>query len=842
MDMIKPEIKKYGFRAQPTIQRIICGLIFFVFILLGAFNQWVSAAENAALNLGLAETIASSIESEKAGLEDLKQRLKRTKESREAFISELSVYKIQHTAFESLILQPQVRLDDLENALKQTRMAVTNIDARAREIQQNQASVNHLHQQNEKQLKINGEEQQQLKKETQLSTEPKLYLRSLGKLINIFNEKDRILKSLYSVQEDEGEQAREILDRLTVLEARLSTEVRERKKEELFKRKGFMLSIVKSGSFKEEINHLDDFFRERLKIAYWAGQMAAVEEVGEVTLASSLLLLFLIFFMLNRFRLYCLKIERATDADAHAYRYLALHLLRRSVIVLGVASYLYLYDLVLLQNFRFPFINLLLKVMMVWILYRWASDFLHFWEKRKPTWFPAWMLKRLRRLARWLRWFAVGYIVLLWFMGSGVAFLFLFRLGIVVGLAVWSIRFWKAIDAYFEKETETLQEHQFKKIVIARLLNFIVVFVGLFAELFGYGLLALYWYISWAKSLAVFMWGIIIYRLIQEWHMTSENVRKATLEPSPEGPYPWLVYQLLRMVWALCVIVALLIAWGDSQSVFKGAYAFLSHSFSIGQISLTLLSIIYAFLILFSTHILTQIGSYILREKILTGGNLERGLEDSITTITTYLLWGFGLIIALSVLGVSTTSLAVVFGALSIGIGFGLQTIFNNFISGLILLLERPIQVGDAVEVGGIWGEVRKINVRATVVQTYDNASMIIPNSEFISQQVTNWSFKDQRLRRKIKVGVAYGSDVKLVRETLLEIAANTQYVRKYPAPDVLFWDHGDSALIFMLRFWTEVDGFLSTESNIRFEITRLFKERGIEIAFPQLDVHVRST
>ncbi|WDP93204.1 MAG: mechanosensitive ion channel [Desulfobacter sp.] len=217
------------------------------------------------------------------------------------------------------------------------------------------------------------------------------------------------------------------------------------------------------------------------------------------------------------------------------------------------------------------------------------------------------------------------------------------------------------------------------------------------------------------------------------------------------------------------------------------------------------------------------------------------GLQDSITTITVYVIWMFGILISMHVFGLNTASLAVAFGALGIGLGFGLQNIFNNFISGIILLFERPIQVGDDVEVNGIWAQVKKINVRSTVVQTYDNASLIIPNADFISNQVTNWSFKDKRIRRNIDVGVAYGSDVELVRETLLEIARNTPRVLGYPVPDVLFRDFGDSALIFRLRIWTDIDNMLRVETNIRFRIDKLFRERKIEISFPQRDIHIRS-
>jgi small-conductance mechanosensitive channel len=257
--------------------------------------------------------------------------------------------------------------------------------------------------------------------------------------------------------------------------------------------------------------------------------------------------------------------------------------------------------------------------------------------------------------------------------------------------------------------------------------------------------------------------------------------------------------------------------------------------------SLSLLGFLYALLVLLFTHAAIRLWRLFLKTRILSDSGLELGARESVTTITVYLLWSLGILVSLNVMGLSATSIAVAFGALSIGLGFGLQNIFNNFVSGLILLFERPIQVGDVLQVTDIWGTVTKINVRSTVVQTFDNASLIIPNSDMVSNQVTNWSFKDQRLRRIITVGVAYGSPIELVRETLFEIARNHPKVLKRPRPDVLFDDFGDSALIFKLRLWSTVDDFIKVETDVRFEIDRLFRERNVEIAFPQRDIHIRS-
>jgi small-conductance mechanosensitive channel len=299
--------------------------------------------------------------------------------------------------------------------------------------------------------------------------------------------------------------------------------------------------------------------------------------------------------------------------------------------------------------------------------------------------------------------------------------------------------------------------------------------------------------------------------------------------------------QMARLLWLGAVLAGALMVWSSTEFMTASLRQVFDLAFSVGCLSFSVKGLLLAVVIFCATHVATRLGRKFLSEKILDSRDFERGLKDSIITITTYLVWGLGLLLALGVLGVNTTSLAVVFGALSIGIGFGLQNIFNNFISGLILLFERPIQVGDFVEVNGLWAEVKQINVRATIVQTFDNASVIIPNSDFISQQVTNWSFKDPRMRRHVDIGVAYGSDLELVRRTLLEIAADTPQVLKYPRPDVIFMDHADSALIFRLRFWAHVEQYWSTATDVRFELDRRFRELGIEIAFPQRDLHIRS-
>jgi small-conductance mechanosensitive channel len=304
-------------------------------------------------------------------------------------------------------------------------------------------------------------------------------------------------------------------------------------------------------------------------------------------------------------------------------------------------------------------------------------------------------------------------------------------------------------------------------------------------------------------------------------------------------PVKWFFLQVGWVAWFAITLVLVVLAWSSDWAVMARIFSFLNHPFVVGSLTFSIMNLFYAAFTVGATHVATRLWKYLLLTKILVDSGFEKSVQNSISMITVYTMWMFGILLALHVFGLGTTSLTVAFGALGIGLGFGLQNIFNNFISGIILLFERPIQVGDDIEINGIWANVRKINVRSTIVQTYDNASLIIPNSDFISAQVINWTLRDKRIRIKINVGVAYGSDVNLVRESLLEIARSNSMVLVVPKPDVVFADFGASSLDFVLRVWTNVDQMIVVGTEIRFAIDRVFRERKISIAFPQLDVHL---
>jgi len=224
----------------------------------------------------------------------------------------------------------------------------------------------------------------------------------------------------------------------------------------------------------------------------------------------------------------------------------------------------------------------------------------------------------------------------------------------------------------------------------------------------------------------------------------------------------------------------------------------------------------------------------LLTENVLARRNVDIGVSISVTRLLHYALISVGCVLALVVLGVDLTKMTLLASALGVGIGFGLQTIVNNFVCGLILLLERPLRVGDTIELGGQPANITKIGLRSTMVRTADQADVIVPNTEIITNRVTNWTLTDRQARSVIPVGVAYGLDIALVMQTLRECALAHPGVLKSPEPQVLFRSFGDSALGFELRAWVaDVDTRLQVASDLHQDIDRRFRQAGIVIPFP---------
>jgi potassium efflux system protein len=218
------------------------------------------------------------------------------------------------------------------------------------------------------------------------------------------------------------------------------------------------------------------------------------------------------------------------------------------------------------------------------------------------------------------------------------------------------------------------------------------------------------------------------------------------------------------------------------------------------------------------------------------------GERYAYSTIFKYTIVLVGLAIAFDALGIGWSSIQWLVAAIGLGLGFGLQEIFANFVSGLIILFERPIRVGDTVTVGEVSGTVSKIQIRATWITAFDRKELIVPNKEFVTGRLINWTLSDSVLRVEIPVGIAYGSDTNRAIEVLNEVARKSWRVLQDPQPQVLFLGFGDSSLSFELRVYTRsVNNFLPVQHELHMNIDKAFREAGIEIAFPQRDLHLRS-
>ena len=260
-------------------------------------------------------------------------------------------------------------------------------------------------------------------------------------------------------------------------------------------------------------------------------------------------------------------------------------------------------------------------------------------------------------------------------------------------------------------------------------------------------------------------------------------------------------------------------------------------------VSLSLLQIFLLIALLVAVFWISSRTKRFLFNRFLVHSGLDRSLQHAIAQIVGYVVLIVGILIVLENTGIHLGALTVFAGAVGVGVGFGLQNIASNFISGLVILAERPITIGDRVEVAGITGQVHQIRARSTVIRTNDNIMMIVPNTRFIDSPVTNWTYGDPRVRFRIPVGVAYGSDVAKVRDALLAAGRENPNTLKDPAPSVFLEKFGDSSIDFQLVVWSsEMSARPSRyRSDLNFAIEQKFREAGIELPFPQRDLHIRS-
>jgi small-conductance mechanosensitive channel len=264
--------------------------------------------------------------------------------------------------------------------------------------------------------------------------------------------------------------------------------------------------------------------------------------------------------------------------------------------------------------------------------------------------------------------------------------------------------------------------------------------------------------------------------------------------------------------------------------------------FKMGTTEISVFTLFQVVVFIGAILLLAAMARRVLLKQILSKTPLDLGIQHAVATFTQYFVLVIGFMVGLPTVGIDLSALTFIAGAVGVGVGFGLQNVTNNFISGIIILFERPIKIGDRIEVGDVNGDVVHIAARSTTVRTNDNIAIIIPNSSFISSNVINWSHGDSKVRFRVPVGVAYSSDVRRVEKLLLEVAKENENVLEDPPSRVVFKEFGESALKFELRVWSSRllhrRGVLISQLN--FAIFEKFKEHGIQIPYPQRDLHFK--
>jgi small-conductance mechanosensitive channel len=335
--------------------------------------------------------------------------------------------------------------------------------------------------------------------------------------------------------------------------------------------------------------------------------------------------------------------------------------------------------------------------------------------------------------------------------------------------------------------------------------------------------------------LAITVLNRVIMILLRTPFMQGSNMIKNHTEEFERWSFN--IIQVVGVLLLLRSILRLLGIWVNIQEWFN---EFINETYQVGNSSIAIGGIITFILVIIVTIMVYRFIKALLVEEVFPRVKLPRGVPGAISMITGYVIVAFGFFLALGSVA-DLSSFGLLAGALGVGIGFGLQGIVANFIAGIVLAFERPIQVGDEIELTQTMGIVTSIGVRSTTIRTYDGSEVIVPNSDLITKDVINWTLTDRRKRRDINIGVAYGTDPDVVLDLIKRVSAEHPNVQNIPAPWALFDGFGDSSLNFRVRIWTTMDTGMTTKSEVTVMIYDALREAGIEIPFPQRDLHIKS-
>ena len=441
---------------------------------------------------------------------------------------------------------------------------------------------------------------------------------------------------------------------------------------------------------------------------------------------------------------------------------------------------------------------------------------------------------------------AASYVVILLILRQAVKLVpegfAIYRLALL-GLAAGGLAICIWLRRTLKANPDTLPENWRKPVLLGIGLSFVLFSAGAVADIVGgVGFSTLVLTGSATMLLAAFVWWLVavMLRSMVRVGLLTNTARRIGIAPAHSERVRTTVFRMITFLTVVGWMAVSLRAFLLFDSLLVTIGKALAWSVEIGDISFDPGDLlIFGFIIWLSFKIAAFI-EFVFAVDVVPRAGLPKGVPETISRLTSYVVIAIGAVIASTAVGFDIGKVTIIVGALGVGIGFGLQNIVNNFVSGLILLFERPIRIGDTLEIGDTGGTVETIGMRASIVRTWDGAEIIVPNADLISQQVVNWTLNCNRHRMVIPIGVSYATDPERAAEIIVGVANDHKDVDAKPDPTCLFMGFGDSSLDFQLRAWTAESRYISVASDLRFGIFKKLAEAGIEIPFPQRDVHIR--
>ena len=630
---------------------LIGTLFFFVFFSYEGFAQDLKpqSSEITRQYKSQLDTILKTITAENEHLENFKSLVRQVDEQKRPFEEKLNAYKLNLSAHGNMLLLPANRTEDLERALLDNRTSIERIEGPLKDLTKKIETVNQIANQSEELFQINQKQLTDAKERKTDDQDVNILTQNLQFLLGIIRSKQDLLTQLKDTYAERLFQLKEIQHALAVLSLKFEQKIKEKKRQDLFQRKGNLLLLLGWEKIGDEANHLKQKLQLLASRNFWTKELDVVWRFGSFILLTFFLLFGFILFLLRRLCRYCDGLQSLPFFAQHPHRMTAFTLFNQSMPLLGSAVFLYTYAQTQLLYSAVPVVRVIVDILWTLLISRWWLGYLKLKSKDSPY---ADLGNRIRSLIIIVRSFVFAHLILDWLIENNSVILLLGRMFFESALLVWFFYFLKWFTGYTKQQTHPLIQRS--KAPIAAV-GYLTAGGALMLELTGYSTLAVYWLTSWGQSTIVFLWAVLLFVVLKEWYTESQQTPEVVVEGDKisGNPFRSVIIWVSWLAWIAAVLVCIIVAWGGRQTVIIAFFKALNYPFVVGNMRFRLMGFVYASLILLMTHAVARIWRFLFQNKILVRSGIESGLQESMTTIAVYVLWILGILIALHAFGLT---------------------------------------------------------------------------------------------------------------------------------------------------------------------------------------------